>query len=138
MRDDIVRNKIKEIEECITSVKENIPDNFEEFKHLGLVKDGIYKRMEFAVENVFDICAVINSDLDLGIPEGDESIVDNLIKEGVFEIEWKERLSKMKAFRNIVVHRYGKINDRIAYDILTDNLDDFYDFIEEVERFIEK
>ncbi len=41
MRDDIVRNKIKEIEECITSVKENIPDNFEEFKHLGLVKDGI-------------------------------------------------------------------------------------------------
>jgi len=34
------------------------------------VKDGICKRIEFAIEDVFDICAIINADLDLGTPGG--------------------------------------------------------------------
>jgi len=42
---------------------------------MGLIKDGIYKRVEFAVENVFDICAIINTDLVLGVPSDDEDIM---------------------------------------------------------------
>ncbi len=136
MREEIIRTKMKEIEESVNSVEDRIPSEFDDFKALGLVKDGIYKRVEFAVENVFDICAIINSDLDLGIPEGDESIIDNLIEEGVLNEMWKNKLSRMKGFRNIVVHRYGKIDDRIAYDILVEHLEDFYEFNEVIERFL--
>ncbi|MFO7966480.1 MAG: hypothetical protein R6U44_02655 [Archaeoglobaceae archaeon] len=42
MRRDIIRTKIKEIRESIRSVEENLPDTFDEFAELGLVKDGIY------------------------------------------------------------------------------------------------
>jgi len=136
MREEMIRTKMKEIEESVNSVEDRIPSEFDDFKALGLVKDGIYKRVEFAVENVFDICAIINSDLDLGIPEGDESIIDNLIEEGVLNEMWKNKLSRMKGFRNIVVHRYGKIDDRIAYDILVEHLEDFYEFNEVIERFL--
>lgn len=136
MREEMIRTKMKEIEESVNSVEDRIPSEFDDFIALGLVKDGIYKRVEFAVENVFDICAIINSDLDLGIPEGDESIIDNLIEEGVLNEMWKNKLSRMKGFRNIVVHRYGKIDDRIAYDILVEHLDDFYEFNEVIERFL--
>lgn len=122
MREDLIRTKMKEIEESIDSVKDEIPDGLERFKELGLVKDGIYKRVEFAIEDVFDICAVINSDLDLGIPERDENVVDHLLERGVLEEDWKEKLSRMKGFRNIVVHRYGRIDDRIAYEILKEHL----------------
>ncbi len=90
MREDLIRTKMKEIEESIDSVKDEIPDGLERFKELGLVKDGIYKRVEFAIEDVFDICAVINSDLDLGIPERDENVVDHLLERGVLEEDWKE------------------------------------------------
>ncbi len=136
MREEMIRTKMKEIEESVNSVEDRIPSEFDDFIALGLVKDGIYKRVEFAVENVFDICAIINSDLDLGIPEGDESIIDNLIEEGVLNEMWKNKLSRMKGFRNIVVHRYGKIDDRIAYDILVEHLEDFYEFNEVIERFL--
>jgi len=138
MREDLIRTKIKEIEESVDSVKNEIPDELDRFIKLGLIKDGIYKRIEFAVENVFDICAVINSDLDLGIPEGDESIVDNLVNEGILSKEWKDKLSSMKGFRNIAVHRYGAINDKIAFEILKNNLDDFYKFNETIENFLEE
>lgn len=42
----------------------------------------------------------------------------------------------MKRFRNILVHRYGKINDSLAYEVLKHNLDDFYDIIEQIESFV--
>ena len=55
MRETLIRTKIKEIEESLRLVEENLPDTFEEFSRLGLVKDGIYKRVEFCIENVFEI-----------------------------------------------------------------------------------
>ncbi len=79
IRKEIIRTKIKEIKESIELVAENLPSSFDKFSHFGLIKDGIYKRIEFCVENVFDICAIINTDMDLGIPGDDEGIVDNLV-----------------------------------------------------------
>jgi uncharacterized protein YutE (UPF0331/DUF86 family) len=34
----------------------------------------------------------------------------------------------MKGFRNILVHEYGHINDRLVYEAVTDRLDDFEAF----------
>ena len=137
MRKEIIRTKIKEIEESIELVGENLPDTFEEFSSMGLIKDGIYKRIEFAIENVFDICAIINTDLELGIPGDDEEIVENLVKNTILSEEMREKLKLMKGFRNIVVHRYGKIDDNLAFEILKKNIRDFYDFIRRVEEILE-
>jgi len=43
----------------------------------------------------------------------------------------------MKGFRNILVHRYGKIDDKLAFRILKENLGDFYEFMKEIEEFLE-
>ncbi|MBM4241880.1 MAG: DUF86 domain-containing protein [Euryarchaeota archaeon] len=136
VRTDIIRTKIKEIEESIQLVKNNMPDNFEEFVDMGLLKDGIYKRMEFAIENVFDICAIINSDLNLGVPTDDESILNNLLGADVFEEDIKEKLKSMRGFRNILVHRYGKIDDELAFGMLNNNINDFNVFIEVLENYL--
>jgi len=137
MRRAVIRTKIKEIEECVGLVEEHLPETFEEFSEMGLLKDGIYKRTEFAIEDVFDICAVINTDLELGIPGDDEEIVENLVKNNILSEEIKEKIRLMKGFRNIVVHRYGKIDDELGFEILKENLQDFYDFIEEIAAVLE-
>jgi uncharacterized protein YutE (UPF0331/DUF86 family) len=31
----------------------------------------------------------------------------------------------MKGFRNILVHEYGRIDDRLVYDLLKNNINDF-------------
>lgn len=138
MRGDMIRTKIKEIDESITLIKEHLPDTFEEFSNLGLVKDGIYKRLEFCIESVLDICAVINTDLKLGVPESDENILDNLIRNNIISDELGCSLKSMKGFRNILVRRYGRINDEMVFSIMKENLNDFYRFIEVIENFIEQ
>jgi len=127
-----------DIEKSISLVEENIPGCFEEFSQLGLVKDGIYKRMEFAIENIIDICSIINSDLRLSIPEDEEDFIENLGRNGILTQNMVDKVRRMKGFRNIIVHRYGRIDDLLAYKILTENFQDFGEFIESIEQFLEE
>ena len=83
------------------------------------------ERAEFAVENVIDICAIINSDLRLEMRESDEGMVESLVKKSILTEEISDKIRRMKRFRNILVHRYGKIDDRVAFSILRDNIDHF-------------
>jgi uncharacterized protein YutE (UPF0331/DUF86 family) len=47
-----------------------------------------------------------------------------------------QRIWGMKAFRNIVVHRYGTIDDHIAYSLLQDRIGDFELFCRDIDMFI--
>jgi uncharacterized protein YutE (UPF0331/DUF86 family) len=138
MRPDIIRNKMKEIQESVYLVQNNLPQNFDDFLELGLVKDGIYKRIEYSIENVWDICSIINSDLSQGIPYDEENILDNLIKAGILDDELGKKLKLMKGFRNIVVHRYGNIDDELAFQTLQEHLEDFNYFLTEIEDFLNR
>jgi len=136
IRKGVIRIKIAEIRECLMLVSGNLPGSYEDFSRLGLVKDGIYKRMEFAIEDVLDICAIINTDLTLGIPSEDDDILNHLEAAGIFNAELIAQVRRMRGFRNIVVHRYGTIDDRLAFSLLHEQLPDFTAFIEIVENFL--
>jgi len=138
LRKDSIRIKMTEIRECVDLVRKNLPDALEDFLQLGLIKDGIYKRMELAIEDVFDICAILNSDLSLGIPDGDDDILNHLARAGVLNNQLIGKIRHMRGFRNIVVHRYGKIDDHLVFSLLNEQLGDFSEFIEEIETLLRK
>lgn len=128
IRDTVIRIKLQEMSESVDMVREHLPDSVESFGRLGIIKDGIYKRIEYAI---------VNADLRLGVPATDEDILENLVRHGVFGPEMRQSLKAMKGFRNIVVHRYGAIDDAIAFSILTERIGDFALFRQEVERFLQ-
>lgn len=138
VRAESIRIKLAIIADSIQLVSSHLPSDFEEFAHLGLVKDGIYKRIEYAIENVLDICAMINSDLMLGMPESDDDIVTSLVTSDIIDPTIGEEIRHMKRFRNIVVHRYGKIDDVIAYEILKEQLSSFDRFRECINHFLDE
>lgn len=138
VRETIIRIKIKEIIEGVSLVQEHLPKTAEEFRKLGLIKDGIYKRIEFAIEDVFDICAILNTDLALGVPGEDEDILLHLVDKGILSQVMQEKIHEMRGFRNIVVHRYGSIDDTLAFHLLEENIGDFFLFNAEIERALEK
>ena len=137
MRRELIKSKIEEILESLKLVGENLPEDFETFQSLGIVKDGIYKRVEFAIQDVLDICAIINSDLKLGIPEREEDVFEGLVRAGILSREMANKLRLMKGFRNILVHRYGRINDELAFETIHEHLNDIYEFVELIEKFLE-
>ena len=138
MRKDIIKNKIKEILESLELINDNFPASFDEFQNLGIVKDGIYKRIEYAIENLIDIFYIINADLELGIPEDDSSMIDNLEHKNIISISVRNLMKNMKGFRNVVVHRYGKIDDKLAYTFIKENMGDFEIVIKCIENIIDR
>lgn len=125
MQKQRIFEKFKEIEENVALIEDNLPSSLKEFKALGLVKDGIYKRLEHSVENIIDIFAVVYSSLNLGVPADDDDILERLKTKKVFDENLIKTVKAMKGLRNILVHRYGTIHDEDVYEMLTDHLSDF-------------
>lgn len=136
LRTDIIKTKIKVIEESIDLVKENLPENINEFKALGLVKDGIYKKVEASIQEIINICSIINSDLKLGIPSNRDDIIDALWDNNILSKKMAEKIKELKGFRNFLVHRYGKIDDEVAFKEICRGLPDFTLFKEEILKFL--
>ena len=76
--------------------------------------------------------------MELGIPDDDSSMIDNLYNNEIISIGIRNLMKNMKGFRNIIVHRYGKIDDRLAYIFTKDNINDFDVIIKCVDNIIHK
>ncbi|MEK6937676.1 MAG: DUF86 domain-containing protein [Nanoarchaeota archaeon] len=133
-----ILKKIKEIEESLELIEENLPDSEKDFRELGLVKDGIYKRLEFCIQNIIDILSMIYSEENLGVPSTIDDILLGLGRKKIFSKEIVLLVSQMKGMRNILTHRYGEINDSLVYEQLTENLSDFHKLISAVEKHLSK
>ena len=138
LRERILRIKIREIADGVALVAEHLPPSVQEFRKLGLVKDGMYKRIEFAIEDVFDICAILNTDLGLGVPGEDDDILTHLVQNEIISSGMLEKVQGMRGFRNIVVHRYGTIDDALAFQLLNENIGDFSLFTAEIEKILKR
>lgn len=133
-----IKNKLAEITDGVNTVYEHLPEDYTSFARLGLVKDGLYKQTEVAIQSIIDICAIINSDLRIGIPETEDSIFDFLEEEEIFPKEVLNLIRAMKRFRNVLVHRYGAINDEEAFQSIQDGRDDFEKIINSFEQVLKK
>jgi len=134
---DIVSIKIKEIEYSAELIKARIPKTLEEFLKLDeLLRDGIYKRVEFIIQNILDILAIFTKYLKK-IPGDDDELIELLVKEQLIDEETRNKIKQMKAFRNFLVHRYGDVFHELAYKNITEGFGDIYHVLKEIKKIRE-
>lgn len=132
-----ILNKLAEARDSVKLVRENLPNTYEEFLSMNrLERDGIYKNIEFAIQNILDICAIMVKDEDLRVPSNDDDIFKELQDAEVMSEDVIETIRKMKGFRNFLVHRYGFLDDKIAYNDIKAGLTDFTVIFEEIEETV--
>ncbi|MBI3032625.1 DUF86 domain-containing protein [Candidatus Woesearchaeota archaeon] len=130
-----IQQKISEIKTNILVIQENMPDSFKEFQGIGLIKDGIYKRLEFCIQNLIDIFSMFYIAKHLGVPGSIEEILLTLENRKIISKKNIKLIQEMKGLRNILVHIYGNIDDRKMYDHLQ-HLDDFEMILKEIEEIV--
>jgi uncharacterized protein YutE (UPF0331/DUF86 family) len=84
--------------------------------------------LQRAVQAVIDLAAHIVASEGFGLPE---TIRDNfrLLKEnGILSTELVQKMERMTAFRNIVIHDYQSVKVEILKSILVKNLPDLEQF----------
>jgi uncharacterized protein YutE (UPF0331/DUF86 family) len=124
---------IKYVEE----LKSMLPDQ-DEYQQDLIKRRACEKTIEVAIESLIDVSAMIVSVQQFGLPENEENIFDMLIEKKVISNKFGEKLKDMKGFRNILIHRYGHVDDEMVYHNLSSCINDFYDFRTAVDLYLRK
>ncbi|MFQ6125914.1 MAG: DUF86 domain-containing protein [Candidatus Heimdallarchaeota archaeon] len=136
LRRERIHKKLKDISDTTTIVADHLPEDFDAFTQLGLVKDGIYQKIEFAIECMLDVLAILDANLALGVPGNEGAIIGHVEQKNIIDHNHAEKVREMRGFRNLLIHRYSDINDRLAFHTLKEHLTDFDEFIRIIERFL--
>jgi len=116
--------KIDRLDAYLNELSDIMPENFESYQKIEK-KRACERLLQVSIESVLDICAQIVIELRLGLPSEEDDIFEKLEQAKIVSSATKETLKRMKGFRNIIVHEYGRIDDRLVYDVLKNNIEDF-------------
>ncbi len=94
--------------------------------------------LQEAIEASLDISNHIISSNDWKRAESYSEMFERLYEHNILDKELKDNLSNMAKFRNILLHRYGKIDDERLWKILNQNIKDIHKYIREIEKFMDK
>ena len=75
---------------------------------------------------------VLLKELKIGPPQNEENAFD-LLSGRITNIE---KLKEMRGFRNILVHKYGTIKDKLVYNFASEEREDFHNFISDVKKIV--
>ncbi len=123
--------KIDELEGYLGELDQVKPTSLEEYKRVEK-KRSCERLLQLSIECMIDICALMVTGLRLGLPSEEDDLFERLEQAGIISPIMKETLRKMKAFRNILVHEYGRIDDQLVYEVLQSRLNDFVTFKREI------
>ncbi|HDH41881.1 MAG TPA: DUF86 domain-containing protein [Candidatus Altiarchaeales archaeon] len=127
--------KLDEMDRYLRELGEILPE--EDEYHRDLIKRrACEKTIELAIESLMDVAALIVSSERFGLPSDEGSIIDLLVENRVITPDMGEKIKDMKGFRNILVHKYGRLDDRLVYRFLTEDIDDFTRFRDQVNRYL--
>lgn len=125
-------DKILEITKLIEEMETIIPGNLEEYKASLEKKAACERYVERIVESATDLAFLAIKHKKLRIPEDDADAFNILMGAGIIDAALAKKLKQAKGMRNIIAHEYGKIDDEIVFEAITEEL------AKDVQAFIAK
>ncbi|VVB96939.1 Uncharacterised protein [uncultured archaeon] len=126
---DLIDENIRLIEE----IKSQGYDSFSnDFRDIQAAKHSLQE----SIEACLDIGNHIIAEKGFRRAEDYKDIYKILEEEGIIDPGLSARLQEMAQFRNLLVHRYGKIDIKRIFIIMSEDLNDIKDFVRKVLIYI--
>lgn len=130
-----VTNKLKKIEQYVEELKNIKEVSFEEFQKNIVIKRFIERNLELAIQQMIDVCKHIVSRLNLREPNSYADCFEILGEKRIVSEENLEKYKNMVKFRNLLIHIYDTVSDKIVYQVYKERLKDFEIFIKEIKNY---
>ncbi|MCG8402877.1 MAG: DUF86 domain-containing protein [Firmicutes bacterium] len=119
------------VEELESLQKYSIDDLQRHLANLWTVTHGL----QLSIQIILDVGNHLLSDL--GIKVGDYTeIIDKMGETGIIPGPFAQKIRGMAGFRNVLVHGYITLNINQVYQVLQNNLTDFIDFNNYVNKYL--
>lgn len=124
--------KIDQMESYLSELEEVLPETYENYKKVEK-RRSTERLLQLAIQTVIDICNIVVSGLDLGLPSEENDLFDKLADEGVISEDTKNNLYEMRGFRNILVHEYATVDNQLVFETAQESTEDFRKFASEIK-----
>lgn len=126
-----VLGKLDLLQGYLTELRAILPRDFEGYRRVE-TRRACERLIQIAIEAAIDTCGLLVAGLRLGLPGEEDDLFEKIAAAGVVSEEMAGGLRRMKGLRNILVHEYARVDDRIVYETLRSGLPDLERFIEQV------
>jgi uncharacterized protein YutE (UPF0331/DUF86 family) len=133
---DVILAKIGSIKKYLKRINNVSSITLEAFLDDINVQDIILFNIQLAVQNCIDVAAHIVSEEDMGIPGSANEMFYLLEENQYINNLLTEKMVKAVGFRNLIVHEYGKLDLKRAYDISQNDISDLDDFFKAIIKKI--
>ena len=121
----LILRKLAELEEYLGQLKEYANVTIEQYSRDWKVQRVVERTLQIMIEICVDIAGHIISDKGYRVPTTYADTFRVLYENDMLNKELFETMEKMAKFRNIIVHRYDKVDTEIVVGILKKDLNDF-------------
>ena len=135
---DKILSKLDLMHQYLDELQDILPQDVEEYIQNMTQRRACEKTIELAIETVIDIASIIISEERLRVPQSEEDIFNLLEKKKILSKSLIQKVRQMKGFRNILVHKYGDVEDERAYAYLEHERNDFALFEKEIKQFLKR
>ncbi|OFV84925.1 MAG: hypothetical protein A2W26_00890 [Acidobacteria bacterium RBG_16_64_8] len=125
--------KLDALDGYLRELEQIVPTTFDGYRRIE-TKRACERLLQISIESTIDVCGRLVIGLRLGLPAEETDLFAKLQQAGVVSAEMAAILGRMKGLRNILVHEYGQVNDRVVYEVFRENLGDFVRFRQEVTK----
>lgn len=130
-----ILGKIDELDNYLNELKQIVPKSFAGYQTIEK-KRSCERLLHLCIECVIDICKLFVSGLRLGLPSEENDLFDKIQKRGITSETMSSTLKEMRGFRNVLVHEYTAVDDKIVFRALKTKLKDFQIFKKEILKFL--
>ncbi len=135
---ELVRRKLSRLNMYLEKLKPISQKSLEEYKSEFYLKSSAERLIQLIVECAIDINNHVVVETNNRPPEDYSVSFIRASETGLISRDLAEKLKGSAGMRNILVHEYMDIDDEKVYNALSLAINDYKEYLKQVEEFIEK
>jgi len=133
---NFVKENIKGIQELLEKIR-----SFKEYSIEEIVRDfHLYGSLRYnfmeLIERAIDINQHLIKEKDGEVPNDYKETFKALAKMDILEMKFSEEIAKSAGMRNVVVHEYDEVDDKLLYNSIDVALEQYPKFCEAILKFL--
>lgn len=134
----IVHRLLNNISGYVKDLDENADVPFAQYASDIKIQRFVERTLHIAIEAMLDVCHHIISDENFREPDSYVDAFKVLAEHRLITNEFLDKAKLIAQFRNKLVHYYEKIDTKQVFDIFQNHRNDFIQFVDEINKFINK
>ncbi len=135
--EELISRKLSQLRQYADELSRADDINWEKYRSDIRSRAFVERYLHLAIEEVMDISNHIISFHQWREPESFRDIFQVLSENGAIPEQDLSSFQNMASFRNMLVHRYERIEDEVVFGIFKKRLSDFYHFIYLIKSWLE-